>query len=202
MHTRRIAAGLVVAGAMVGAYLSGLIPKFGGAGASIAPGTGPVATATTKAPPATKTTTPEKAPTKKTDAANSAEPAAAKAKSTAKAPPKMPVLDVYVKGHSYQIKDPSGSGELVFIKMDDVLKVARLTTGNEDGVKVRILRYRSAKYVAYSQLYEELNKAGLPNDAIRMPQELLEDPKPKPKTESTADAETTSKTKTKAKDNL
>lgn len=194
MQKRKIAAGLVAVGAVFGAYISGLLPKFGGSGTGNGTGDGTVAAVTADGKKAA-------APVADATQANATKPATTKADpskatsdqpvvngrtTTLKTPPKMPVLDVYVKGHSYQIKDPSGSGENVFIKMDDILKIAKLTTGNEDGVRVRILRYRSAKYVAWAQLAEELSHVGIGDDALRIPKDLLEDPKPQPKVQAKA----------------
>ncbi len=195
MQKRKIVGGLVAAGAVLGVLISGWLPKFGGSGTGNGTGSGTVAAITkdkgdpTKAAPQTDLT--KANPTAKPTTPSAESNSAASRTTTLKAPPKMPVLEVYIKGHSFQIKDPGGSGENVYIKMEDILKVAKLTTGNEDGVRVRILRYRSAKYMAWAQLTEELGKIGIATDAIRMPKELLEDPKPQAKAATGTETGTT-----------
>lgn len=194
MQKRKIVGGLVAAGAVLGVLISGWLPKFGGSGTGNGTGSGTVAAITkdkgdpTKAAPQTDLT--KANPTAKPATPSTESNSAASRTTTLKAPPKMPVLEVYIKGHSFQIKDPGGSGENVYIKMEDILKVAKLTTGNEDGVRIRILRYRSAKYMAWAQLTEELGKIGIATDAIRMPKELLEDPKPQAKAATTPETGT------------
>ena len=192
IQKRKIVGGLLAVGAVVGVWFSGLIQKFGtgtgvGTGTAISTdaGTGAKpATAATKTPgAATKpdaTAKPvddkSKSTTAKKNATQAEKPAAgARNDVIGTLPDKLSYLEVFVKGSRYQIKDPQGS-EMLYIKTDSLLALARLTTGNEEGVRVRITRYRSAKYVAYSQLYEDLQGIGLKTDEIRMPKELVEDP--------------------------
>ena len=192
IQKRKIVGGLLAVGAAFGVWFSGLIPKFG-TGTGVGTGTAISKDAGTGAKPATSAT---KTPGAATKPDATAKPADDKSKSTTAKknatptekpaagarndvigtlPDKLPYLEVFVKGSRYQIKDMKGS-EMLYIKTDSLLELAKRTTGNEEGVRVRITRYRSAKYVAYSQLYEDLQGIGLKTDQIRMPKELVDDP--------------------------
>lgn len=192
IQKRKIVGGLLAVGAAFGVWFSGLIPKFG-TGTGVGTGTAISTDAGTGAKPATSAT---KTPGAATKPDATAKPADDKSKSTTAKknatptekpaagarndvigtlPDKLPYLEVFVKGSRYQIKDLKGS-EMLYIKTDSLLELAKRTTGNEEGVRVRITRYRSAKYVAYSQLYEDLQGIGLKTDQIRMPKELVDDP--------------------------
>lgn len=193
IQKRKIVGGLLAVGAIFGAWFAGLIPNFGTGTSGVGTGTGTGTAIKTDAgaKPATAATKPTDAATKPSA---TAKPAAEKSKTaTAKKstseeneapgkvrndvqatmPDKLPFLEVFVKGSRYQILQ---GNEMLYIKPDSILALAKRTTGNEEGVRVRITRYRSAKYVAYSQLYEDLQKAGLKPDEIRMPKELVNDP--------------------------
>ncbi len=191
IQKRKIVGGLLAAGVAIGVWFSGWIPKFGtgtsgvGTGSAVSTDAGATpANAATKTPgttakpdatkkPVDDKSKPATAAKKPTDA----EQPTGKVRTNVKGelPDKLPCLDVFVRGSHYQIKDLKGT-EMLYIKMDSILSLASRTTGNDEGVRVRILRYRSAKYVPYSQLCEELEKAGFKQDEIRIPHELLDDP--------------------------
>lgn len=84
--------------------------------------------------------------------------------------PELKVLDILVDGHNYQVSI-RGKGYTTF-PLNRIIEVASATTGNEDGIRVRILRRDSARVVAWSRLYEALENAGISKDAILMPHEL------------------------------
>ena len=89
--------------------------------------------------------------------------------------PKKPdiiVLDILVDGHDYQIS-LRGKGYTTF-PLARIVETAKVTGGNEDGIRVRILRRDSARVVAWSRLYEALEDAGISKDAILMPHDLFE----------------------------
>lgn len=86
--------------------------------------------------------------------------------------PELKVLDILVDGHDYQIS-LRGKGYTTF-PLNQIVTVAKSTSGNEDGIRVRILRRESARVVAWSRLYETLEDAGINKDAIIMPHELFE----------------------------
>lgn len=190
IQKRKIVGGLLAAGAAFGVWFSGWLPKFG-TGTGIGTGTGTVASTETGATPANAATKSSGAATKpdatakpaddkpKTGAAKKKPAEAAEPGATARndlqatLPDKLPFLEVFVKGTRFQILQ---GNEMLYISKDSVLMLAKRTTGNEEGVRVRIARYRSAKYSAYSQLHEDLENAGLKPDQIRMPKELVNDP--------------------------
>ncbi len=206
MQKRKLAGGLVAAGVLVGAYFSGLFGKLGGGtGTGNGEGTGPktVVASTRQADPNAPVGTPTKAaPTtvdpKKPVTADPKQAAAAPSKtSTAKSadvnakpgqperrtlPEKFPVLEVYVKEHRYEVKDPV-NGEMLRVLLPDVVMLAKRTTGDESGIRVRINRYRSAKFMGWTNLCSALEAAGLEREKdFVMPHQLLEvaDAKPKP----------------------
>jgi len=65
-------------------------------------------------------------------------------------------------------------GRYKVVEMSEVLEQARLATGDEDGIKVRILRKASAKVVAWSTLKNELENSGISPASILMPKKLVD----------------------------
>jgi|GEM_PF-2179970 len=204
MQKRKLAGGLVAAGVLIGAYFSGMFSKFG-AGTGTGNGTGatPVVASTRasnegsgaalKAPLAdpSKATTGAKpvtaAPTAGASQTAAQAPVGAAAQPERRAlPEKFPVLDVYVKERSYEVKDPV-SGAMLRVLLPDVLLLAKRTTGDENGLRVRINRYRSAKVVGWSQLCSGLEAAGFEREKdFVMPHEMIEVAQAKPQTETPA----------------
>lgn len=192
MQKRKVAGGLVAAGVLVGAYFSGLLGKFGagtGNGTGDGTGTKPVV-ASTRPADANAAPTPKAAdvtakPTTPTDP----KAAAAKTTATVKAnaetkkptqpenrtmPEKFAVLDIYVKGHNYQVKEPV-SGDMLKVDLPNLIKLAKRATGDDSGLKVRINRYRDARVVGWSRLCAELESAGFEREKdFVMPHDLLE----------------------------
>lgn len=206
MQKRKLAGGLVAAGVLIGAYFSGMFSKFGtGTGTGNGTGTGatPVVASTRatndgsgaalKTPPTDpkKSTTDAKptaaAPSTSATQTSAQAPVAASAQPERRAmPEKFPVLDVYVKERSYEIKDPV-SGAMLRVLLPDVLLLAKRTTGDENGLRVRINRYRSAKVVGWSQLCSGLEAAGFEREKdFVMPHEMIEVAQAKPQTETPA----------------
>ena len=56
--------------------------------------------------------------------------------------------------------------------VSEVVETALKATGNEDGIKVRILRKASAKVVTWSMLRSELENSGIASSAILIPKKL------------------------------
>lgn len=207
MQKRKLAGGLVAAGVLVGAYFSGMFGKFGGGtgtGTGDATGT-KTAVASTRpadpnapAGPVAKTTAPEAKKPAATDpkqaapstAAKSSTTKASEAPATAKAQPerrtlpeKFPVLEVYVKDHRYEVKDPV-SGDMLKVLLPDVVTLAKRTTGDESGIRVRINRYRNAKFMAWSNLCAALEAADFEREKdFVMPHQMVEVAEAKPKEE-------------------
>lgn len=165
MKKRKVALGLVVAGAVLGVFLSGRFPGFPGSATTARSlekaGSKPEAGAVAKAPNA-----------QAASAATAPEAAPAPTPKKPSAPPPKKLL-VRVDEYNYQVTD---AAEIAWreANLRDILLLAKRTTGDEDGLRVRILRRRSARYTAWARLYAELESAGLPSDSISMPKELVD----------------------------
>ncbi|MDA0281976.1 MAG: hypothetical protein O3B86_01360 [Planctomycetota bacterium] len=147
LKKRTIAGGLIIIGAVLGTFMSGLLPGFGSGSpalfqepASNEPATSRVA---------------------------SSQPAA-----IADLVTPVVVLEVRIENHNYLVPDHSAAGYRQ-VNLDELVKLAQSTTGNDDGIRVRIVRTKSARLVSWSTLYDALEKSGLPRDSIRMPKELV-----------------------------
>lgn len=156
LKTRTIAGGLVIVGAVLGTMMSGLFPGFG-------PGSGIGAQVSgTDTSSQTPTATSDKSP-----------PEVDVEQPSVKPTPPPEVLEVRVDDRDYLIPDENATG---FRRADlsEVIKLAQVTKGNDDGIRVRILRSPSARVVTWSTLYDTLEASGLAPDSIRMPKDLLD----------------------------
>ena len=157
VKTRTIAGGLVVVGAVLGTFMSGLLPGFGsgsGVGAQDAGDNSP--------PVSPNKAQQEPAPAEK--------PAVSEVVTEASAA----VLDIRIDNHDYVVTDNASATGVRNIDLDEVIKLAQRATGNDDGIRVRILRSQSARLTAWLTLHDSLLKAGLSEDSIRMPKNLVE----------------------------
>lgn len=160
LKTRTIAGGLVVIGAVIGTIMSGLLPGLG-----LGSGVGVQASASGDPTSGSSDSPDEPQP----EPASADEPPVTTVEVAA--PPS--VLEVRVDQHDYLIPDDSEEG-FREAELTDIVKLAQSTTGNDDGIRVRILRTRSARLVAWSTLHDALEKSGLARDSIRMPKELID----------------------------
>lgn len=160
MRKRAFAGITVVLGVVIATLLNGGLPGFGtrngnadedGSTAEVVASTEPESPA--EAPPAQ----PDEEP---------------KAEEKSENKPDIKVLDILVDGHDYQIS-LRGKGYTTF-PLARIVETAKVTSGNEDGIRVRILRRDSARVVAWSRLYEALEDAGISKDAILMPHDLYD----------------------------
>ncbi len=154
---RTIAGGLLVLGAVFGAFMSGLLPGFGsGSGIGVqSAGSNPNVAAPTE-------TAREPAPVE--------EPVNTNVETMA--PPT--VLEIRIDNHDYFVRDESSATGVRQVNLDEAVKLAQATTGNDDGIRVRILRSQSARLSAWTSLHDSLINADLTQDSIRMPKELVE----------------------------
>ena len=169
---RTIVGGAIVGGLAIGMLLGGKIPGFGnGAGLTReAEGTAAAERAEPSEPNAAAK------PEVSTPAVAQADekPAEPAAKPEKKEPPKPPeVIDVMVEESNYSVSR-GGVGNYRDLKLSQIITLAKMTTGNDDGLRVRIYRKPSAKYLAYATLQHELEAAGLDAESIRMPYDLAE----------------------------
>ena len=82
------------------------------------------------------------------------------------------VVQIVVEGDEFRLKHSDDIYRVALISR--IVKDALSATGNEDGIKVRILRKKNAKYVAWSTLENELEKSGIKASEILIPKRLVE----------------------------
>jgi len=157
LKKRTIAGGLLVVGAMLGTFMSGLLPGFGSGSGVGAEGPGNDSTDAISRDALT-----EPAPVEN--------PAVAKVETA----PRPTVLEIRVDNHDYFVADNSSETGVRQVDVDEAVKLAQATTGNDDGIRVRIVRSRSARLTAWTTLHDSLIKAELSMDSIRMPKDLVE----------------------------
>ena len=166
---RRIFAGVLSVAVAIGVWMSGLIPRLGngsGDGDGTADPTASVSEEASVSDPETPTEAqPQPAPTE--NAAKSADEPQEKK-------PGLPRLTVYVDGSDYAV--PLRSGGYRRVSGSAVLRLARTTTGDDDGIRVRVRLTKEARYNAWSRLVDELIQANIPRTAISIPEEMYELP--------------------------
>lgn len=166
---RRIVTGVLAVAVAVGAWLSGLIPGLG-SGSGEGDGTAtPVANAESDQP-----ANPQPAPSTPQPQPEASENAAASTDKPAQEPPALDLLTVYVDGSEYAV--PMRTGGYRRVSGSVVLRLARTTTGNEDGIRVRVLLTKEARYNTWSRLVDELVQIDIPRTAISVPEEMFELP--------------------------
>ena len=154
---RTIVGGLLVVGAVLGTFMSGLLPGFGSGS-----GVGAQSSGGNSAQIAPVGVQPETAPIE--------EPIVAKIETSAR----VPVLEIQIDNHDYFVTDNDSKTGVRKVDLDEAVKLAQETTGNDDGIRVRIVRSRSARLTAWTTLHDSLVKADLSLDSIRMPKDLVE----------------------------
>ena len=82
------------------------------------------------------------------------------------------VVQIVVEGDEFRLMRSDGTYRVAPISR--IVKDALSATGNEDGIKVRILRKKNAKVVAWSTLENELEKSGIKASEILRPKRLVE----------------------------
>jgi len=93
------------------------------------------------------------------------QPEPRKEKSLAELPLK--TLDILIDDRSYLVKSDSQSREQYHpAELQEIIRLARQATGDEDGIRVRVYRKGSARVVPEAKLKEELKQAGLESQQI------------------------------------
>ena len=156
---RTIAGGLLLVGAVLGAFMSGLLPGFGSGSGIRVQGAGDDST---RASQSATDETPR-------------EPAQAEVPAVVdvKSPPPV-VLEIRIDNHDFIVPDGSTATGVRTVDLDEAVELAQLTTGNDNGIRVRILRTGSARLTAWTTLHDSLVKSGLSLDSIQMPKDLVE----------------------------
>ncbi len=84
------------------------------------------------------------------------------------------ILTVLIDEHDYLIEIP-GSPDPIFrpTPLERIVELARITDGDTNGTRVRILRRQSSRASAEEKLKLELERQGIHDDAIVMPSEFV-----------------------------
>ena len=86
------------------------------------------------------------------------------------------VLTILVEDRHYAVWKKTRKGNGYFpVDVSEIVDLARRSQPNNDGIRVRILRTRSARVTAWQPLQAELVKAGIRTDEILVPKELIND---------------------------
>ena len=163
MKKRAFVGSVVVVAVVLTTFFTGIIPGFG-RGSSDGEGTAATAVQaeTTGEEPAKPA-----AVDSETDPARPIPPAPAAAVGP---PPEVVQVVVEHDRIGLQIAD----GRYKVAPVSEVVEIALKATGNEDGIKVRILRKASAKVVTWSMLRSELENAGIASSSILIPKKLVD----------------------------
>ena len=86
------------------------------------------------------------------------------------------VLTILVEDRHYAVWKKTRKGNGYFpVDVSEIVDLAKNSQPNDDGIRVRILRTRSARVTAWQPLQAELVKAGIRTDEILVPKELIND---------------------------
>ncbi len=160
---RTLIAGLVVIGVAIGSYFSGIFRGFG-EGAGDGPSDGGTNVQVT-AQPSGPSTTPASSEWQTPESDSAVKPA-----------DDGKVLEVRVYERSYGVKQiEDGKVEFKPIDLPQLVEMAKSVSGNDEGIRVRIIRYASARVLTWTTLEQELIKAGIEKTSIRVEEDLLPD---------------------------
>lgn len=85
------------------------------------------------------------------------------------------VLTILVEDRHYAVWRKTRKGNGYFpAEIEKLVELASNTQPNEDGVRVRILRSKSARVTAWKGLQSKLVEAGIPAESIVIPRDILE----------------------------
>ncbi len=152
--------GIAILAVVLTTFFTGIIPGFG-TGSGQADGTTPTVqaeTGETAEPPANPETPVTTDPAKPVPPKPIAAP--------------VEVVQIVVEGDEFGLRRSDGKYRVAPISR--IVEDAQSATGNEDGIKVRILRKKNAKYVAWSTLANELEKSGIKASEILIPKRLVD----------------------------
>jgi hypothetical protein len=165
MKTRRVVAGLVIAGIGIGALLNAVLPDFNlgwGSGGGIG---NPPASNTTTTAIAPVATGPISQPIKDADPSDVAG-------STEQVPAPKTVY-VLIDGREYLLRRGS-EGKYEPATLDEVVEAAQAATGDDVGIRVRIEQKSSSRELAERALRQKLEEVGIPRDSVRWKDEPVD----------------------------
>jgi hypothetical protein len=158
MKKRAFVGSVVVVAVVLSTFFTGIIPGFG-RGSSDG----------TSATPVQAETSSEDSPEGEA-AATESDPPKPVPPEPAGPPPE--VVQVVVENDRIGLQVADGRYKVA--PVSEVIETALKATGNEDGIKVRILRKASAKVVTWSMLRSELESSGIASSAILIPKKLVD----------------------------
>ncbi len=84
------------------------------------------------------------------------------------------VLTICIDDRSYAIRQETG-GKPTYrpIVLADLIETVKKTPGNDEGIRVRIVRRKTARVTAWQNLQDELIKVGLPKESVDWQKELV-----------------------------
>lgn len=147
---RTIVTGILAVGIAIGAWLSGLLPGLG-------LGSGDDRDATVSVDTSNQVQSPQ--PVDET----------IKAVSTQAYIADPEVLEVVIRDESYLVRViHNGTESQVPVNLQRIIELAQTATGNQDGIRVVVLREPSARFLTWKSLENELVAAGIPADSVDM----------------------------------
>ncbi len=154
MKTRRLVGGAVVGALVLGIWLGSLWKGFGlgGAGSGLVPDTGTVHVS--NAPPA----------------ASSSGPAPAESSGS----PTGGLLTVVIHGAQYRLATDSDPQSGLDVPLDEIQRRVSVAKGTPEGIRVRILKEKSAQEGARSDLLSALLASGVKREEIQERAEFVE----------------------------
>ena len=167
---RTILGGTLAVGLIAGIYFSDLLPHLG---SGIGLGTGGDGMSGKPDTQNVSVTAGDEAKSK--DESDSADHSKElKPQRTDEAPPD-DVLTILVEDRHYAVWRMTRKGNGYFpAELEKVVALALKAEPNDDGVRVRIIRSKSARVTAWKALQEGLVQAGVPAEAILLPKDLAE----------------------------
>ncbi len=170
---RTILGGTLAVGLAAGIYLSGKLPHMG-SGIGLGTGGDSVVGHPDTSNVAVKSG--DRAVKKSTSAKvdHTDDGSSTKPHRTTEAPPD-DVMTILVDDQHYAVWRKTRKGNGFFPgELEDIVQLALKAKPNDDGVRVRIVRSKNARLVAWKTLQEELVQAGVPAESIVLTKELIE----------------------------
>ncbi len=96
--------------------------------------------------------------------------------STSDVPPTPPadVLTVLIQGGGYLVEQAAAPGTFVPATKEQITRFAEAASGDATGVRVKVMRHKSAQQGARTDLFEALQQAGLEREEIVEVSEFVE----------------------------
>ena len=83
------------------------------------------------------------------------------------AEPEGGVLTVVIEDDGYRIAPPEDLKSGIDVELDDIMRQLPQASGNDDGIRIRLLMHKSAQMGAKSDLYTALDAAGVQRESIQ-----------------------------------